>query len=157
MRYENQYLYTYKAELNRVVAPNTELISGNDYQYIQEGELELRNGEVRRNQPVKIADTGDYINLDMDNREPMKLPASGIVLSERTAKVLGINIGGTVEWRFALIVLAALMIGIDYAVGDFLNEPVEQTMLLVKPTVAGGGALLLVIARLLRRSMRPEQ
>ncbi|AIQ16659.1 hypothetical protein H70357_08280 [Paenibacillus sp. FSL H7-0357] len=100
LSYENQYLYTYKAELNRVVAPNTEMISGNDYQYIQEGELELRSGEVRRNQPVKIADTGDYINLDMDNREPMKLPASGIVLSERTAKVLGINIGGTVEWRF---------------------------------------------------------
>ncbi|AIQ16660.1 hypothetical protein H70357_08285 [Paenibacillus sp. FSL H7-0357] len=62
-----------------------------------------------------------------------------------------------VKLAFALIVLAALMIGIDYAIGNFLNEPVEQTMLLVKPTVAGGGALLLVIAQLLRRSMRPEQ
>ncbi|ASA23880.1 DUF6320 domain-containing protein [Paenibacillus donghaensis] len=61
------------------------------------------------------------------------------------------------KFAFVLIVLAALMVGIDYTVSEFLNEPVDQPMLLLKPAVAVVGALLLVIAQLLRRNMRSAQ
>ncbi|WIV12933.1 ABC transporter permease [Proteiniborus sp. MB09-C3] len=68
-------------------------------QWIQESAIELRSETGKENGSLTVLDVGEEIRFEDDKRRKISLPAKGIGMSYKMAKLLKINTGDTVEWR----------------------------------------------------------
>lgn len=109
VEFDRQYLYTYKADLERMTASEAEETdwSRPGMQALQESRILIKSDTEERNLPASVISNGEFINLNVNAKDVMPVPDKGIVLSRKTADVLGVEKGDTIairviggEWQF---------------------------------------------------------
>lgn len=101
IQFDHQFLYEYKAglvELNASEAGSMDWKQAG-VQPIQESRIVIQSTSAKRNLPVMVVGSGEYVNLDVESHDVMPVPESGIVISEKTAEVLGVQVGSTLSMR----------------------------------------------------------
>lgn len=68
-------------------------------QLVQEGSCEFRTAERIKTGNITVIDTGTYMHYQNEDREEITLPAYGVAMSCKLAKVLGLDVGDFVEWH----------------------------------------------------------
>lgn len=68
-------------------------------QLVQEGSCEFRTAERIKTGNITVIDTGTYMHYQNEDREEITLPAYGVAMSCKLAKVLGLQEGDFVEWH----------------------------------------------------------
>lgn len=70
-------------------------------QLVQEGSCEFRTVNCIKNGAVTVIDKGNYIHYQDYGGNELSPPTSGLAMSYKLAKVLGLSIGDFVEWHIA--------------------------------------------------------
>ncbi|WP_410768976.1 ABC transporter permease [Fontibacillus sp. BL9] len=103
VEFEQQYRYTYKADIQSSDAASLPVpgLAEDAVQYIQESRVQIKSDRAVRNLPVTVMGSGDYINLNHADGNSVTNSSEGIILSERTADVLGVKKGNKVKLKIA--------------------------------------------------------
>lgn len=142
--YDVQMSFEYKALVNNPDKELEKLINNKKekVQWIQEGNMELRNNHIRRNLSFTVLDKGNLLNFT-GKKESYDFSDTGITISEKTADVLKVKEGDMISWRFgngdwnqvriaALIPIAnANQVIVPKAAWEKMDQAFEATALLI--------------------------
>ncbi|KWX77549.1 hypothetical protein AMQ84_12440 [Paenibacillus riograndensis] len=140
-----QNLFALKADIN---ATSISLLpdpspSETPVQYIQEAGIQVKSEQGERNLLLTVLDNGEYINLDVNSSKPVAAPQEGIVLSENTAGVLGVQKGERIKVRFAGGAWR------DFRIADTIQAPAANKVYLSRRAWEKSGEAFVVTSVLL--------
>ncbi|MGL6200525.1 MAG: ABC transporter permease [Lachnospiraceae bacterium] len=97
--FNTQYQYDYKAVLknytNDISAELNDL--SDTLQWVQETSVDLSADNHSLSGVLTVMDDGDYICLEAKDGETLDLPDSGVVITNKYAELLGVNVGDTIH------------------------------------------------------------
>lgn len=99
--YGDLHIYENKINLKEAISEQETdaLTKSYEGQLVQESGVELKTGGSEKTGTMTVLRPGEMIRFEDVNRNPVKLPDSGVALSYKMAVALNVNEGDRIEWR----------------------------------------------------------
>lgn len=94
-KFQNKVIFKEDADINEIEEYNATLAG----QLIQEENIEMQYGENKKNGLLTVDSGGKCINYENDEGMLKKLPDTGVAISYKMSKLLGIEKGEKIKWR----------------------------------------------------------